>query len=138
MNAEQIRRVRESFAKITPHAERLGAAFYETLFRINPASRALFPQDMASQARKLTDMLGAIVDGLDDSESLHRMFHELGRRHVGYGVEESHYDDVGVALLQALRSSLAEDFTDDVEDAWATVYGDLAETMIAAAGETVG
>jgi hemoglobin-like flavoprotein len=138
MNPEQIKRVRDSFAKIAPDAERLGATFYETLFRINPASRALFPQDMASQARKLTDMLGSIVEGLDDSEAVHRMFEELGRRHVGYGVEESHYDDVGAALLQALRNALQDDFTDEVEEAWATVYGDLAETMIAAAGETIG
>jgi hemoglobin-like flavoprotein len=138
MKPEQIKRVRDSFAKIAPDAERLGATFYETLFRINPASRVLFPQDMASQTRKLTDMLASIVDGLDDSEAVHRMFEELGRRHVGYGVEESHYDDVGAALLQALRSALQDDFTDEVEEAWATVYGDLAETMIAAADETVG
>jgi hemoglobin-like flavoprotein len=138
MTPEQISLVRDSFTKAAPHTERLANTFYETLFRINPASRALFLHDMTTQARKLMDMLGAIVDGLDDSESLHRMFHELGRRHIGYGVEESHYDDVGAALLQALRSCLAEDFTENVEDAWATVYGDLAETMIAAAGETVG
>jgi hemoglobin-like flavoprotein len=138
MNTEQIKRVRGSFAKIAPHAEKLGGAFYAALFRLNPESRLLFPQDMSSQARKLTDMLGTIVEGLDDSESLHRMFHELGRRHVGYGVEESHYDDVGVALLRALRSALQGHFTDEDEEAWATVYGDLAETMIAAASETVG
>ena len=138
MNTEQIRRVRDSFAKIAPRAENLGRAFYDTLFRINPANRALFPQDMASQARKLTDMLGSIVEGLDDSESLHWMFRELGRRHIGYGVEESHYDDVGVALLQALRGALQADFTEEVEEAWAMLYGDLAETMIAAAGETAG
>jgi hemoglobin-like flavoprotein len=138
MNPEQIRRVRDSFAKISPRAQELGAAFYDTLFRINPASRVLFPADMASQTRKLTDMLASIVDGLDDSEAVHRMFEELGRRHIGYGVEESHYDDVGAALLQALRGALQDDFTDEVEEAWATIYGDLAETMIAAAGETIG
>jgi len=50
----------------------------------------MFSRDLAVQARKSMDMLGAIVEGLDDPEGLEKMSRELGRRHVGYGVTEAH------------------------------------------------
>lgn len=133
MTPEQIARVRASFALIAPRADAVGQAFYATLFRLNPATRALFANDLAPQARKLMDMLGVIVHGLDQPQQLHQLFHDLGRRHLRYGVTEDQYDDVGAALLMALRDALGADFDDELEAAWATVYGDLAEAMIASA-----
>ena len=54
---------------------------------------------------------------------------DLGRRHVGYGVADEHYDTVGAALLWTLEKGLGRAFTPEVKDAWATVYGVLATTM---------
>ncbi len=60
---------------------------------------------------------------------------QLGIRHIAYGVKDKHYDTVGAALLWTLEAGLGDGFTDDVRDAWATVYGILADTMKAAARE---
>jgi hemoglobin-like flavoprotein len=133
MTPEQIARVRTSFALIAPRAEAVGQVFYATLFRLNPTARALFAADIGPQVHKLMDMLGTIVRGLDRPQQLQLLFRDLGRRHVGYGVTEEQYDDVGAALLMALREALGADFGEDLEAAWATVYADLAETMIASA-----
>ncbi|WP_257388602.1 globin domain-containing protein [Tahibacter caeni] len=126
-----IQRVRESYAAIGDGAG-LGRGFYAQLFRLRPDARALFPADLDQQVRKLIDMLGSIVRALDAPSQLARDFAELGRRHLGYGVSEEDYDDVGAALLMALREQLGPAFTPEVEQAWATLYGDLAEAMIAA------
>jgi len=53
----------------------------------------------------------------------------LGRRHVGYGVTDAHYDTVGGALLWTLEKGLGAAFTSEMKDAWATVYGVLATVM---------
>jgi hemoglobin-like flavoprotein len=50
-------------------------------------------------------------------------------------VADAHYDTVGAALLWTLRKGLGSSFTPDVEDAWSTVYGVLANTMRGAARE---
>ena len=50
-------------------------------------------------------------------------------------VKDEHYDTVGAALLWTLETGLGEAFTDEVNDAWATVYGVLADTMKAAAAD---
>ncbi|MBA8885816.1 hemoglobin-like flavoprotein [Dokdonella fugitiva] len=40
-------------------------------------------------------------------------------------------DDVGAALLMALHEHFGDAFTPELEQAWATAYGDPAEAMIA-------
>lgn len=134
MREEDIRQVRDSFAAMGD-TMRFGQRFYAVLFELRPDARALFPAELDLQAKKLMDMLGSIVRGLDAPDRLAAEFAELGRRHAGYGVVEEDYDDVGAALLKTLHEGLGNAFTPEVEAAWATVYGELAEAMIAAENE---
>lgn len=131
MREDDIRRVRRSFAILGDPAK-FGQRFYAVLFALRPDARALFPADLRLQVKKMMDMLDSIVRGLDAPGRLAAEFAELGRRHAGYGVREEDYDDVGAALLKALHETLGDAFTPEVEQAWATVYGELAEAMIAA------
>ena len=125
--------VQESFASLAPIAEDAVALFYRRLFEIDPELRRMFPADMAAQHRKLAQMLTAAVKGLDHLDRLVPVVQDLGRRHVGYGVTDAHYDTVGSALLWTLEKGLGSAFTPDMHDAWATVYGLLASVMKEAA-----
>ena len=125
--------VQESFASLAPIAEDAVALFYRRLFEIDPQLRRMFPVDMAAQHRKLAQMLTAAVKGLDHLDRLVPVVQDLGRRHVGYGVTDAHYDTVGSALLWTLEKGLGSAFTPDMKDAWATVYGLLATVMKEAA-----
>ena len=60
---------------------------------------------------------------------------ELGARHAGYGVKDSHYKAAGDALIWTLERVLANHFTPDVEQAWVRVYLLIAATMQAGADE---
>ena len=133
MTDDHIRLVRGMFARIGD-AEAFGRRFYAQLFRLRPDARLLFPADIDAQVRKLVDMLESIMRHLDDPERLAHEFAALGRRHAGYGVAEDDYDDVGAALLSALREHFGPAFTPAAEHAWGEIYGNLAESMIAAAG----
>ncbi len=132
MNTEQIDLIRVSFAQLATNADAVGLAFYDNLFRTNPAARSLFRQDIAAQSRKLMAMLGAVVVALDAPWKLDIMVRELGERHGRYGVADAHYDDVGAALIQTLRQACGADFTAELEEAWGLTYAFLAERMIAA------
>jgi hemoglobin-like flavoprotein len=57
----------------------------------------------------------------------------LGERHLDYGVKRANYDKVASVLIQTLQEFLAEEFTVEVQHAWVTGYGMVAETMIEAA-----
>ena len=80
-------------------------------------------------------MLGAAVKGLDDLDALVPVVEDLGRRHVDYGVEDSHYDTVGAALLSTLETGLGDAWSEDAKEAWTSVYVVLADTMKAAAAK---
>ena len=132
MTPEQIKLVQESFEKVKPIAADAAKLFYAKLFELDPELKALFKGDMVEQGNKLMTMLATAVGGLNKIEALVPAVEELGRRHVGYGVEESHYETVGAALLSTLESGLGDAFTPEVKEAWTTVYGVLSATMIIA------
>lgn len=130
MTPEAIERVRASFQILQQDLGAAGALFYRHLFELAPQARGLFPPDLEMQADKLMAMLAAIVAGLDQPGRLEALFADMGRRHVGYGAREEHYDAVGAALLRSLHEALGAAWSPEVEDAWAQVYGEMAEAMI--------
>ena len=78
-------------------------------------------------------MIGTAVANLNRLDAIVPAVRDLGRRHGGYGVKDSHYDTVANALLWTLGQGLGPDFTPATKDAWATCYGVLAGEMKAAA-----
>ena len=94
----------------------------------------MFKSDMKVQEAKLMIMLAAVVEGLDEIESLLPTVRDLGARHGGYGVTPEHYDMVGETLLWTLEKGLGKTFTEDVKAAWTEAYCLLSSVMIQAAG----
>jgi len=140
MTPEQKQLVQTSFAQVQPIADTAAALFYGRLFTLDPKLQPLFKGDLREQGKKLMHMLGLAVRGLDRLEGLVPMLHQLGARHVGYGVTEGDYETVAAALLWTLAQGLGDAFTPEVRDAWTAVYALLAETMkagAATASETV-
>jgi len=135
MTPEQLILVQESWGKVIPVSDTAAQLFYGKLFELDPSLRELFKGDMAEQGKKLMTMINVAVNGLKRLESIVPAVQDLGRRHVDYGVKDEDYDTVGAALIWTLSQGLGDDFTDEVKDAWVTVYGILATTMKNAAAE---
>lgn len=132
MNPNTVELVQASWEKVAVIAPQAAELFYQNLFDAEPTLKSLFKGDMTEQGNKLMQMIGAAVGKLNDLENLVPVLQELGIRHEGYGVKEAHYQLVGGALLKTLEQGLGTGFTADVKDAWASVYGVMAEVMISA------
>jgi hemoglobin-like flavoprotein len=137
ITSDDILRVRASFALVVPIKEAAADLFYNRLFEIAPQVRALFPDDLAEQKRKLMAMIATAVGGLHNLDNLVPAVKALGARHVGYGAKAEHYAVVGEALLWTLERGLGEAFTPDVRQSWTKVYGTLAAVMQTGAAEVV-
>jgi len=137
LTAVQKSLVQNSFASIATIADDAAVLFYQRLFELDPSLRPMFRGNMAEQRKKLMQMITAAVKGLDRLEQLVPVVQDLGRRHAGYGVADSHYDTVGAALLWTLEAGLGRAFTPEVKEAWTAVYGLLATTMKNAAREAL-
>ena len=107
--------------------------FYDRLFELAPQTRAMFPDDMIEQRRKLMAMLAGVVKGLGNLEQVLPAASALAKRHVSYRAKAEHYPVVGVALLWTLEKGLGNGWTPEVADAWGTAYRTLSGYMISEA-----
>ena len=133
MDPSQVKLVQESFAKVAPISEQAAVIFYDRLFEVAPAVKAMFPADMTEQRKKLMGVLAAVVNGLTNLESILPAASALAKRHVGYGAKPEHYPVVGGALLWTLEKGLGEAWTPAVAAAWTAAYGTLSSFMISEA-----
>ncbi len=129
MNETQKKLVQETWASLVPIADQAAEIFYAKLFEADPSLTALFKGDMKAQGKKLMQMIGVAVAGLDRLGDIVPAVQALGKRHAGYGVQDAHYDTVAGALLGTLSVGLGPAFTPEVKEAWTTVYTLLATTM---------
>jgi hemoglobin-like flavoprotein len=135
MRPESEQLVRESWAQFEPVAVASAAFFYDKLFELDPEAQRLFSStDMVVQGHKVMRMFAEIVRNLDRPETLVAEVADLGRRHVGYGVQDHQYDSVGIALLWTLERGLGPAFTNDVRNAWTEAYLLLSTVLRRAAG----
>ncbi len=147
LTEEQKAAIVRSWRLVLPISETAAELFYRRLFELDPASRDLFPQDMAAQRRKLMQTLHFVVkaldwpesawaDEIDPQEDLFLVVLALGRRHRRlYQVKDEQYELVGAALLWTLDQGLGEAFTPEVQAAWGRVYTLLATLMKCAKDE---
>lgn len=129
MNPEQKKLVQQSFQTVLTIADTAAELFYNRLFELDPSLKWMFKGDMREQGRKLMSMLRVAVNGLDRLEALIPAVRELGRRHIAYGVKDSHYYTVGSALIWTLEQGLGEAFTPAVRTAWIEAYTLLSAVM---------
>jgi hemoglobin-like flavoprotein len=73
--------------------------------------------------------LAMVITNLDKMDGLLPGIRTLGRRHVGYGVRNRHYDVVGAALLWTLEIGLGSSWNKELAEAWTLAYGRVAEAM---------
>jgi hemoglobin-like flavoprotein len=133
LTARQKSLVQTSWSQVEPIAETAATLFYAKLFELDPALKPLFTSDPKEQGKKLMTMIAFSVRGLDNLSALVPAIQNMGKRHIGYGVQDAHYTTVGTALIWTLGQGLGPAFTDEVKEAWTAVYTILADTMKAGA-----
>lgn len=134
MSPDQKAIVKDTWSQLGPVADDFTRQFYDRVFAIDPSLEGLFRStDMPAQRQKVIQAFSMVVAGVDNLEALVPGVQDLGRRHAGYGVEDSHYATVGEALLQTFEQALGPVWTADAKDAWSTAYATLAGVMREAA-----
>ncbi len=138
MHTIDIPLVQRTWSMVLAIADQAAELFYGKLFELDPSLKHMFrSSDMAEQRKKLMQMITVAVRGLERLDELVPAVQALGRRHVGYGVTDSHYDTVAAALLWTLEQGLGAEWTPAAQAAWTETYVTLATVMKDAAAEKV-
>jgi hemoglobin-like flavoprotein len=133
MTPDQVHLVQQSFSKVAPISDQAAIIFYDRLFEVAPQVRAMFPDDISEQRKKLMATLAVVINGLSDLPSILPAASALAVRHVAYGAKAEHYPVVGGALLWTLEKGLGDAWTPEVAEAWTAAYGTLSGFMVSEA-----
>ena len=116
--------------------EALTTHFYQLMLSESTAVQPLFNsvhQQTGAQPRALARSVLMYAKHIDDLSGLGDLPAQIIHKHVSLQVLPEHYPIVGSYLLRAIREVLgAEIATDEVIDAWAAAYGQLADILIGA------
>ena len=132
------RLLRESWALVENRWDRVAGTLYARAFLARPDLRELFP--LVLGVRNST-MLRTIIDAalvVDDEERMAARLGGLGRDHRRFGATPEHYDTIGAALVEALRSVAGDAWLPEYERAWLEAYAALVRYMLAAAAADTG
>jgi hemoglobin-like flavoprotein len=130
LTPRQKRLVRESFESIRQYSNSVTKLFYGRLFEVAPGVRGLFKISLEEQSHKLLNMLGVIVDALDDMDGLRPQLAELGRKHVTYGAKPADYEVMRKSLLWALAQALEYEFDSETRSAWDEMLRAVSAAML--------
>ena len=116
------------------HGVALTRHFYARMFEHNPELKHIFNQGHQAggeQQQALAGAVAAYAEQIDDPSVLAPVVTRIEHKHVSLGVRPEHYPIVGKHLLASIREVLGEAATDELVDAWAAAYGQLADLLIA-------
>ena len=110
--------LQQSLDYLLRNEDTFASKFYDKVFNKAPEARTLFKNNMASQGRLLTHMLGGIVYSMSRPEHLAMGLKLLGESHVRYGVHEVHYPVVLECLMETIQKELGDLCNDKLLSAW--------------------
>lgn len=135
LQADYRQRVKKTVPVLREHGETLTRHFYRRMFEHNPELKHLFNlghQQSGQQQQALALAILAYAEHIDDPSVLLPVLQRIAHKHASLGIRPEHYPIVGGHLLASIREVLGAAATDDLIDAWAAAYGQLADLLIEA------
>ena len=136
LNAHQKSIVSATVPLLESGGEALTTHFYGLMLSEHPEVRPLFNQAhqaSGDQPRALANGVLMYAKHIDRLEALGPLAQQIVSKHVALQVQPEHYPIVGACLLRAIREVLGSEIaTDEVIEAWAAAYGQLADMLIGA------
>ncbi|WP_019812798.1 FAD-binding oxidoreductase [Saccharomonospora saliphila] len=132
---EMVEHIRRTWRLARRHEADIARDFYTLLFTLAPETRDFFPASMQAEQGRVVRELVHILHLVDRPDDLAPYLHQRGRDNRRFDMRPEHYEAIGTALLGALRQALADDWTPEVERAWAEAYTLVARSMQEAADE---
>ena len=135
LDAHTVQVIKATVPVLKIHANDITKVFYPLLFAQHPDVVPYFNQSnqgKGTQPKALATAVIAYGANIDELGNLSEAVNKIVQKHVSLGILPAQYDAVGSCLLQAIKTVLGDAATDEIMDAWAQAYGQLANILISA------
>ena len=124
--------IQSTFRLAVAQPSNFSRAFLTKLFHREPTLRRLFPVGHEPRDAVIVALLSSLVSAVGDEGTLANLAESIAAQMVQAQIQPRHYGAIGQALLAALEARLGSGFTEEVHDAWADAYVQVAEAVMAA------
>uniref|UniRef100_A0A1B6EFS4 Globin domain-containing protein n=1 Tax=Clastoptera arizonana TaxID=38151 RepID=A0A1B6EFS4_9HEMI len=114
---------------------KVGVITFISLFETHPDVQQVFlpfsgieledlkhSKQLRAHALRVMAFVQKAVARLEEPEKLEALLRELGKKHYSYGAKAKYIDLIGPQFIQAIKPSLEEKWSDEVHDAWASLF----------------
>ncbi|ARS37807.1 nitric oxide dioxygenase [Pontibacter actiniarum] len=132
MTNEQKELIKATVPVLRKHGVALTTHFYSRMFTHNPELKNVFNmgnQGNGKQQLSLALAVLAYAEHIEDPSVLVSAVTKIGHKHVSLDIRPEHYAIVGKHLLASIGEVLGEGATDELIEAWAVAYQQLADLM---------
>jgi hemoglobin-like flavoprotein len=127
---DAVARLEENFNLLAPRGLELVDRFYAHLFSSHPQIRAMFPQDMTTQKRKLLSSIVLIAKNLRNPERIREPVFEMGRRHEAYGTQPEIYPIFRDTLIGVMRDMAVREWSEQLTEDWTAALDAVIDMML--------
>lgn len=137
LTPRQIELIKATVPVLREHGVALISHFYKRMLTGNPELRNVFNhahQARGHQQQALASAVLAYAENIENPAVLLPAVRHIAAKHCTVGIRAEQYGIVGKHLLASIREVLGEAATDELLDAWAAAYGQLADILIGMEG----
>ncbi len=107
--------------------------FYQRMLKHNPELKNVFNQShqkTGNQPQALAMAVLAYAENINDPSVLLSVVERIAHKHTSLGIRAEQYGIVGRHLLASIKEVLGDSASDELIDAWAAAYQQLADLFI--------
>lgn len=133
LTEKQIELVKSSVPFLQEHGVEITSIMYSQMLANNPELRQIFNQGHQRTGRQQISLAAAVLAYAQNIENPIVLFNavkHIASKHVSLNIRAEHYPIVGKHLLDAIEKVLGDKANDEILDAWAAAYAQLAEILI--------
>ncbi|KAL7633445.1 UNVERIFIED_CONTAM: hypothetical protein RMT77_016316 [Armadillidium vulgare] len=134
--------IRETWKQLQQNVSKVGVVMFVGLFETHPDVQEVFlpfrglaseemkrSKQLRSHSLRVLNLIEKAVGRLDKPDVLIPLVQECGRNHVSYGAKVEHVDLIGPQLILAMKPTLNDQWTEEVEEAWTLFMAHIAFVM---------
>ena len=125
--------VKATVPLLKEHGSEITSTFYQRMFEDHDELLNMFNQTnqkFGDQPKALANTVLAAAEHIDDLEAIVPAVIGIGHKHRALNVKKEHYPIVGKYLLIGIKEVLGDVATDDIMNAWAKYYNQIAQIFI--------
>lgn len=130
--------VKATVPVLREHGVALITHFYKRMLTGNPELQNVFNNAHQARGHQQQALAGAVLayaENINDPTVLLNTVKHIATKHCTIGIRAEQYGIVGKHLLASIKEVLGEAATDELIDAWAAAYGQLANILIGVEGD---